>query len=376
MTFNAVGSGTTVENLEVYAAYDDGVEFFGGAVNITNYVALFVRDDSIDFSDGYSGTINNALIIHSPTDGNRCIEGDNVASTRLAGGASQTPLTRPTIRHMTCIPSNFDVGTHGDSEGPVIRYGARMILSDSIIDGGRATAKLALPSNECFELDRDLNNDTSTAAQAGESTLNRTVISCQEAYVSGTADNLVNGDTGLQWIAGAGTAATYPFNTFNVVITDPANANVRVLQPNTFFSYDENAAAETVTIRDAANVAVNIGAVGNAVTDGYIGAVRSTAELDGQLDLRHQRRQSRRDSLVGMSAPAAWSSDTREHICMRNRYGSADTAASETVGLARCGARELARRQTATARSGTDRRRAAAAAAVSRRRTPRRSRRS
>ena len=161
VTFNAVGSGTVVENLQIYSAYDDGVEFFGGAVNITNLVALYVRDDSIDFSDGYVGTINNALVIHSPTDGNRCIEGDNVASTRLAGGASQTPLTRPTIRHMTCIPSNFDVGTHGDSEGPVIRYGARMVLTDSIIDGGRATARFGRASNECFELDRDLNDDTS-----------------------------------------------------------------------------------------------------------------------------------------------------------------------------------------------------------------------
>ena len=79
--------------------------------------------------DGYVGTINNALIIHPPTDGNRCIEGDNIASTRISGGTASTlPLTKPTIRHMTCIPSNFDVGTHGDSEGPIIRYGARMIL--------------------------------------------------------------------------------------------------------------------------------------------------------------------------------------------------------------------------------------------------------
>jgi hypothetical protein len=282
VTFNAVGSGTVVENLQIYSAYDDGVEFFGGAVNITNLVALYVRDDSIDFSDGYVGTIDNALVIHSPTDGNRCIEGDNVASTRLAGGASQAPLTRPTIRHMTCIPSGFDVGTHGDSEGPVIRYGARMVLTDSIIDGGRATARFGRASNECFELDRDLNNDTSTAAQAGESTLNRTVIACQEAYVSGTSDNLLNGDTGLQWIAGTGTAATYPFNTFNSVITDPANANVQVLQPATFFSVDLNgvataAALQTVTITDAAAATVTIGSATDPVADGYIGAVRSTA---------------------------------------------------------------------------------------------------
>ncbi len=277
VTFNAVGSGTVVENLEVYSAYDDGVELFGGAVNITNFIALYVKDDSIDFSDGYVGTIDNALIIHSPTDGNRCIEGDNVASTRLAGGASQTPLTVPTIRHMTCMPSNFDVGTHGDSEGPVIRYGARMVLSDSIIDAGRATARLALPSNECFELDRDLNNDTSDAAAAGESTLNRTVLACQEPYVSGASDNLVNGDTGLQWIAGAGTATAYPFNAFNAVITDPANANTLVLQPGTFFSADLDADAATVTIRDAAAANVVIGSAGGPVTGGYIGAVRSTA---------------------------------------------------------------------------------------------------
>jgi hypothetical protein len=282
VTFNAVGSGTTVENLQVYSMYDDGIEFFGGAVNVTNFVAMYVRDDSIDFSDGYSGTINNALIIQSPTDGNRCIEGDNIASTRIpaggaAGSASTAPVTTPTIRHMTCMTSNFDVGTHGDSEGPNIRYGARVIISDSIIDAGRATAKLTFASNECLELDRDLNPDTSAAAVAGETTLNRTVIACQEAYVSGTSDNLVNGDTGLQWIAGAGTAATYPFNTFNVVITDPANANVQVLQPGTFFSVDLDGAAETVTIRDAAAADVVIGSAGAPVADGYIGAVRSSA---------------------------------------------------------------------------------------------------
>jgi len=272
VTFNAVGSGTTVENLEVYSAYDDGVEFFGGAVNITNLVALYVRDDSIDFSDGYVGTINNALVIHSPTDGNRCIEGDGVASSRLGGGASQLPLTRPTIRHMTCMPSNFDVGTHGDSEGPTIRYGARMVLADSIIDGGRATARFGRASNECLEIDRDLNDDTAIAAAAGETTVNRSVIACQEP----TADNLVNGDTGVQWVLNTGTNGTYAFNTFNAIITAPDNASVRVLQPNTFFSFDGDTNASTVTIVDAAAANVVIGSAGDPVTGGYIGAVRST----------------------------------------------------------------------------------------------------
>ena len=89
-----------------------------------------------------------------------------------------------------------------------------------------------------------LNNDTSNAAAAGESTLNRTVIACQEAYVSGTADNLVERRHGPAVDRGRRHGGHYAFNTFNVVITDPANANVRVLQPNTFFSFDNDAAAD------------------------------------------------------------------------------------------------------------------------------------
>jgi hypothetical protein len=52
---------------------------------------------------------------------------------------------------------------------------------------------------------------------------------------------------------------------------------VQVLQPGTFFSVDLDTAADTVTIRNAAAANVVIGSAGDPVTDGYIGAVRSTA---------------------------------------------------------------------------------------------------
>ena len=67
---------------QAYSTYDDGFEFFGGAVNLTNVIALYVRDDSLDYSDGYVGAIKNALVIQYQTDGNRCIEGDNVGAAR------------------------------------------------------------------------------------------------------------------------------------------------------------------------------------------------------------------------------------------------------------------------------------------------------
>jgi hypothetical protein len=272
VTFNAVGSGTVVENLEVYSGYDDGIEFFGGAVNVTNYVALYVRDDSIDFSDGYIGTIKNALVIQAPQNGNNCVEGDNIASTRISGGAASTlPLTKPTISHMTCIMSNYDTGNHGASRGVILRFGARAIVTDSIIESGRGAAEngVAAPTNVCWELDNASTPDTINAAQAGETTINRTVISCQTT----TAADPINGSTQTDWIMNSG-AAPSAFNTNNSVLatTSFEDATVTVLEPGTFFSFDDDTTNGQVTIRGAAGSAIVL-----QVPDNYIGAVQSTA---------------------------------------------------------------------------------------------------
>ena len=191
ITFNAVGSGTVVENVQAYSTYDDGFEFFGGAVNLTNVIALYVRDDSLDYSDGYVGTITNALVIHYQTDGNRCIEGDNVGSARSDVGVplDTAPLTTPTIVNMTCITGNTDVNTHGDSEGPLARQGAHLALSNSIVFGGYGTAVNAATSNECYEIE---STESLAAAAAGGATFltSNNVFACEEA-VKGT---LANGD--------------------------------------------------------------------------------------------------------------------------------------------------------------------------------------
>src|SRR5688572_4144134 len=55
ITFNAVGSGTVVENVQVYSGYDDGVEFFGGAVNYTSIVDVYSLEYEIELSSGVGG---------------------------------------------------------------------------------------------------------------------------------------------------------------------------------------------------------------------------------------------------------------------------------------------------------------------------------
>jgi hypothetical protein len=63
LTLGGVGSGTTINHIEVIANLDDGVEFFGGTVDASNIVVWGVGDDSVDIDQAYSGTVSNVAIV-------------------------------------------------------------------------------------------------------------------------------------------------------------------------------------------------------------------------------------------------------------------------------------------------------------------------
>ena len=180
---------------------------------------------------------------------------------------------------MTCITSNFDVGTHGDSEGadhslrrahdPHRQHHRRR---------PRDGESPALPSNECFELDRDLEQ---RHVERGRG---------RRKHAEPHRDR-VPGSLRLR-------RRRQPRERRHRPAVDRrrrhrADVRVQHVQRRHHGSRQRracaccsrtrssrsttNAAAGHVTIRDAANAAVDIGAAGDAVTDGYIGAVRSTA---------------------------------------------------------------------------------------------------
>ena len=73
LTLGGVGSGTTIDHVEVYANQDDGVEFFGGTVNTSHMVVAFCQDDCFDIDQGHSGTHQFWFALQDTTTG-----GDNL----------------------------------------------------------------------------------------------------------------------------------------------------------------------------------------------------------------------------------------------------------------------------------------------------------
>jgi hypothetical protein len=63
LTLGGVGNGTVVENVEVYATLDDGIEIFGGTVNLTNCLVYAQGDDGIDLDQNWSGTMENFMVV-------------------------------------------------------------------------------------------------------------------------------------------------------------------------------------------------------------------------------------------------------------------------------------------------------------------------
>lgn len=211
ITLNGVGSGTTFEYVQTYTSLDDGFEMFGGAVNMKYIVAVNVGDDSIDYSEGWKGDIQFALIVHT-SGGNRCVEADNTGS-RFPDDLQ--PFTKGRISNMTCITSNVDSneGTapsaKGDSEGSLYREGVYFEEYNSIITSNAT----GMASNECFEVE---SAQSIAGMQSGISRASGNVYACTEAVkiAASSGFNLRN------WLVSNG----------SVVIDSPANLPATVIK--------------------------------------------------------------------------------------------------------------------------------------------------
>ncbi len=79
-----VGSGTTIDHVTVKRSDDDGIEIWGGTVNLSNCYVEYATDDQFDIDDGYSGTVTNLTILQH-TDGNAGIEMSGTTAATFIG---------------------------------------------------------------------------------------------------------------------------------------------------------------------------------------------------------------------------------------------------------------------------------------------------
>lgn len=188
ITFYGVGNGTTVEYCQAYKGSDDGFEFFGGSVNVSNLVSVSCSDDSFDWTEGWNGTATNLVAYQEAEEtlGYDCdclIEADNNENNYAA-----TPVAHPVLKNLILVGNNSAAGNRGIR----LRRGTQVE-----IDGAKVCGKKNAVTLESEE--------TENALLAGTSKLaNMTVDSEQRSEKNiYTNDNFVSAgntvDTSLKY---------------------------------------------------------------------------------------------------------------------------------------------------------------------------------
>ena len=146
-----VGSGTTMEYIQVHGNFDDGIEFYGGEVNVRYLVLTANGDESLDWDEGWTGNVQYLLAVQDADNGDYCVEADT------NGGPA--PLSIPTIVNATFV-------CDGDPEDAGFRLKAATggFFHKTIID---VDATLGTP-DICYEVEGiDAQNNATGTNQPG-----------------------------------------------------------------------------------------------------------------------------------------------------------------------------------------------------------------
>lgn len=188
ITFYGVGNGTTVEYCQAYKGSDDGFEFFGGSVNVSNLVSVSCSDDSFDWTEGWNGTATNLVAYQEAEEtlGYDCdclIEADNNENNYAA-----TPVAHPVLKNLILVGNNSAAGNRGIR----LRRGTQVE-----IDGAKVCGKKNAVTLESEETENALLAGTSKLANM---TVDSELKSEKNIY---TNDNFVSAgntiDTSLKY---------------------------------------------------------------------------------------------------------------------------------------------------------------------------------
>jgi hypothetical protein len=171
LTTGGTGFNTRIEHFQSFNSADDGVEFFGGAVNGRYFVILGADDDSLDTDSGVQLNLQYGIAVQRSDVGKGLIEGDS------GGGGDDTP------RQDTRIANWTFVGRSQNSDAAAFRFrgGMDFAAANVILEA------TDLAGRECLDIDDDETLQTSGPDENGVPFFASVYMACSDAGIY-TAD--------------------------------------------------------------------------------------------------------------------------------------------------------------------------------------------
>ncbi|WP_299365312.1 multidrug transporter [Winogradskyella sp.] len=124
LSLYAVSAATEINFVQIFESSDDGIEFFGGDVNVNNLAVVGAEDDSVDWTEGYTGTVTD-VYVEQTLDGDSAFEMDGFNTDFQNSGGF---VSIPTINDVTVV------GSADNSRAFRLRAGTGGIFNNVVIE--------------------------------------------------------------------------------------------------------------------------------------------------------------------------------------------------------------------------------------------------
>lgn len=175
LSMGAVGRGTTIEYIDVYAGNDDGYEWFGGTVNTKYLISSFNDDDNFDWDESFRGKGQFWFAIGASDKGNQAMEMDG--GTTPEDGL---PYAIPELYNLTLIGSGA-TSTNTLSQGLIFRDNSGGKVYNAIIHDYRNYALR-------IETESAQSQDSAKRLAAGDLAIGNSIFG---TFGAGTTDALL-----------------------------------------------------------------------------------------------------------------------------------------------------------------------------------------
>ncbi|WP_077148668.1 hypothetical protein, partial [Sphingopyxis sp. KK2] len=236
LTPSGTGSGTTIENIQVHNSSDDGIEVFGGRVNMRNLAITGAEDDGLDTDVGYKGNVQFLLAVQRAGGS----VGDSMLEIDSNGNEDTTPRQNVALSNFTFI---HRANAAGNTASVLIRGGADYRLMNGLI---------VAPGISCVRINSATTTQTTGPDEAGPPKFDSVNMQCGGASAFLGTSGVTNDQVAAIFNGGTNNSATYVPTLSNVFIngaTETARPAFNPVPINAFF-----------------------------VNAGYVGAVRDAAD--------------------------------------------------------------------------------------------------
>ena len=213
LTTGGIGSGTNLNNFMSFNSSDDGMEFFGGTVNMRNIIAVGADDDSIDADTGVQANLQNAIVVQRTGGGDSLIELDSPDDD------FDTDAQPQTVFNLT----NFTFIERSTANSQVIRArgGAKLNLANGVI---------ATDGETCIRIDETV------TLNAGP-TFNSIAADCDDARPFRGDAGVTDAQVQAAFAAGSNNSADFTLTLTNLFINGTNENGVAVFNPTALSSF-------------------------------------------------------------------------------------------------------------------------------------------